>query len=227
MQACGTAHEVEQKVSRPLHLFQAEIPAGGSDRIGQDGRTRMSTGRRTYTLRQVSSRSRRNQQVARPYPALGLYPSLDALPEIDHPVEYPEPVDDYVTPVPTPGAFKDPARLSADQFVRWCRACDTVLLQTGQSPLCANCKRQHDVVLRKRRALAKRPDVAVNKQRLQELHELADAVRFNLADLSAAYAADKTDLARQVHVLNGNLGRLLHHLKTRIEDPRSPEERHH
>lgn len=174
----------------------------------------------------MSSRARRNRSIQRPYPPLGFYPDLNLLGPEDHPVGFPEPVKDYSAPPATHGAFVDPARLSGDEFVRWCRSCDTVLKHNGQSPFCARCKADHEGVLRQRRALARKPDLPIRKEALEDLHELADAVRFDFAQLAIAYAADKKHLARHVHVLNRNLANLLHHLSSQIEDPRPPEQRY-
>lgn len=70
-----------------------------------------------------------------------------------------------------------------------------------------------------------RMDLPITKRHLEELHELADAVRYDLGRLTVAYNTDKRNLDRHMRVIMRNLTALLSHLDSHIEGPRAPEER--
>jgi hypothetical protein len=70
-------------------------------------------------------------------------------------------------------------------------------------------------------ALERRPDVAVGKRHLSQIHELVDAIDRDLGELARRYATDKNHLADHLHLAVRNTGALLNYVQRHLPDPRT------
>ncbi len=157
----------------------------------------------------------------RTYPEQRKYVRLADLPDSDRPATFPVRIEEF-TPPPPSDEWHDPARLSADRFVRWCSACDTVLRPEGQSPFCEYCRGQYRAIARRRERESERATALVDRAHLATLFDLAERLQGDLGVLSTVYNERPQDLQRYMNEAMLNSKSFIHHLVSRLDDPRGP-----